>query len=149
MKPKKALVWSRMATLTLLLTLVYGDPDERFFHRGMTMGTKGVNSFTLFQGRIPQEGRLSELCEIVKFLSWNALTLIPCRSPRTKQGVCSQSIGFLREHPRSRDICSQVPGSQGPLCPACFTRFQAWSGNNGTTLPQHLQSTEILEAAAF
>lgn len=58
-----------MATLTLLLTFIYGDPDQRFFHRGMTMGTKGVNSFILCQGRIPQEGRLSELCEIVKFLS--------------------------------------------------------------------------------
>lgn len=149
MKLNRALVWSRMPTLTLLLTLVYGDPDERFFHRGMTMGTKGVNSFTLCQGRIPQEGRLSELCEIVKFLSWNALTLIPCRSPHTKQGVCSQSTGFLREHLRRRDICSQVPSSQGPLCPACFTRFQAWSGNNATALPQRLQPTEILEAAAF
>lgn len=91
---KRALVWSRMATLTLLLTLVHGDPDERFFHRRMTMGTKGANSFAPWQGRIPQEGCWSKLCEIVKFLSWNALILIPCRSPRTKQGVLFPEHGL-------------------------------------------------------
>lgn len=128
-----------MAALTPLLTLVRSDSDKRFFHEGMTMGTKGTNSFIPWQRRIPQEGRLSELCEIVEFLSQSALVLIPCCSPRTEQGVLFPGHGLPKG--TSEEQRTSAHGSPALLCHSIFNPLKSWK----QLLPKHFLILLLLE----
>lgn len=127
-----------MAALTPLLTLVRSDPDERFFHEGTTMGTKGTNSFIPWQRRIPQEGRLSELCEIVEFLSRSALVLIPRLSPRTEWGVLFPGHGLPKGTSEEQ---TSAHGSPALFWHSIFNPLKSWT----QFLPKHFLVLQLLE----
>lgn len=104
--------WPRMAALTLLLLLVHSDPEERFFHGGRTMGTKGKK----FCGREDPTGRTPGRAV------WS------CGMPLTKRPHAPPSP--LPTHwaggPVPRASRGSFPGGghllrvptlQGPLCP--------------------------------
>lgn len=130
-----------MAALTLPLLLAHSDPEERFFHGGRTMGTKG----TKFCGR---EGshRKDAGASCVKL--WNASHEAPSCSSLTAPHALSRgsrSQSFPRELPRRRT------SAQGPLSARATVpthlRFRARSRNSINLLPQCLQTTEILETS--